>query len=425
MGTSFGEADLDESPVIVPSCGHLMAVESFDGQMAISEFYEVSELGAIIGHKTSSEPFSSDSLKKCPQCRGPLRNVRRYGRIIKRGIIDEATKKFIIWANVQFLPLEARLHEQEEKLREVKWTAPPKNSAIISTVTLVIKGGINEQVGKIQSQHGLPACYKETLALRREIQRYLKEVSENEQPFGRIYEMVQDIRRRRGITTTDFDEAAGSRVLQTRNRLLATSLSIRCDLALLSSFIQAFPSQKYGTELKLDFRHNRQMCTKLCEESVRRQQPMHEVESRVYFARFVALERSSPLDEGVVPTLVELGREMLHFARLTCRNAPSTRSMLTEISAAETSLRDSTFYTSVTNEEKRAVYAAMATSWSGTGHWYTCPNGHPFTIGECGGPMEESRCPQCDAVIGGRNHVAAAGVRRAEEFEREFGRMRI
>lgn len=43
------------------------------------------------------------------------------------------------------------------------------------------------------------------------------------------------------------------------------------------------------------------------------------------------------------------------------------------------------------------------------GAWYNCPNGHPYTIGECGGAMEESKCPDCGAVIGGANHASAAG----------------
>jgi len=41
-------------------------------------------------------------------------------------------------------------------------------------------------------------------------------------------------------------------------------------------------------------------------------------------------------------------------------------------------------------------------SWSS--HWYECPNGHPYFIGECGGAMQESRCPECHEIIGGGSH---------------------
>ena len=36
--------------------------------------------------------------------------------------------------------------------------------------------------------------------------------------------------------------------------------------------------------------------------------------------------------------------------------------------------------------------------------WYQCPNGHAYTIGECGLAMVESICPECGERIGGRDH---------------------
>ena len=39
--------------------------------------------------------------------------------------------------------------------------------------------------------------------------------------------------------------------------------------------------------------------------------------------------------------------------------------------------------------------------------WYKCPKGHPYTVGECGRPMEESICPECNLKIGGLDHIPA------------------
>ncbi|XP_051851384.1 E3 ubiquitin-protein ligase RNF213 [Antechinus flavipes] len=54
---------------------------------------------------------------------------------------------------------------------------------------------------------------------------------------------------------------------------------------------------------------------------------------------------------------------------------------------------------------------AQAKNWQGleTVHWYLCPNGHPCSVGECGAPMEHSRCVDCGARIGGENHRAVQG----------------
>jgi len=38
------------------------------------------------------------------------------------------------------------------------------------------------------------------------------------------------------------------------------------------------------------------------------------------------------------------------------------------------------------------------------GHWFECPNGHTYAIGDCGGAIQEAKCPQCEARIGGRSH---------------------
>jgi hypothetical protein len=46
--------------------------------------------------------------------------------------------------------------------------------------------------------------------------------------------------------------------------------------------------------------------------------------------------------------------------------------------------------------------------------WYSCPNGHRYSIGNCTRPWEERPCPVagCNAIIGGTNHELQAGNRR-------------
>lgn len=54
-------------------------------------------------------------------------------------------------------------------------------------------------------------------------------------------------------------------------------------------------------------------------------------------------------------------------------------------------------------EEKVMIFKAMGLSavrGSFGGHWYTCSNGHLYTVGECGGAMERGICPECKEQIG-------------------------
>lgn len=432
LGSTYGEINLDENPCIIPSCGHILSLESMDGHMEIAKHYIVSDDAdaeqPIIALRSTSVPFSASDLKNCPMCRAPLRNINRYGRIVRRAWIDEATKKFIVWANGQFGPLAAKLEHAEARLRE----PVPENQASLSAGLdrlsldpLRLTGSREGQIKSVSKAVKSDARYKEIFSLRTAIEKHLKEVDEAEQPIGRIHDLVQDARKNNGVTTEITDIPS---VLQVRNRLLATVLLLRCDYDILFDFIThsaGTASGKNLRDLRLSFALARGDCEKLIEESQTRQQPMHAVEGLLYWARFVTLERgrSASLSDADMKTLVDRAYDQLRLARIICNTRPAqTAGMAKEVEEVEKVLRSATFYAPVTNAEKAAVYAAMAQSFLGTGHWYYCVNGHPFTVGECGMPMQTARCPQCGATVGGTNHQAAAGVTRATDLEAEFGR---
>ncbi|KAG8720714.1 hypothetical protein FRC09_009100 [Ceratobasidium sp. 395] len=85
------------------------------------------------------------------------------------------------------------------------------------------------------------------------------------------------------------------------------------------------------------------------------------------------------------------------------------------------SAKGGTWYQEVTNAERATILRAMMEGaghdrlWH-TGHFYQCPNGHPYVIGECGGAMQQSTCPECGARIGGSHHQSLAGNTHANEF---------
>ncbi|PVF97899.1 P-loop containing nucleoside triphosphate hydrolase protein [Serendipita vermifera] len=83
--------------------------------------------------------------------------------------------------------------------------------------------------------------------------------------------------------------------------------------------------------------------------------------------------------------------------------------------------RPSVFHQPVTEEEKRAVVASFTAEYTHRGHWYTCANGHIFTIADCGGAVVVSRCNECGEPIGGTGHRTLNGVRQAADLERIAG----
>ncbi len=463
---TYGEVDLKEDPIIVPSCGHLMTRSSMDGHMAMADYYD---LAADDGYTVRSlkplpAPFSKENIKKCPICRGPLRNINRYNRIVRQGLLEEATKKFITWANREYLPLQESLDREEQQLQESgeafsgrfrEDEEPVAVSGSSAHDEIRLDKSPSHQIETIRRLRPLDARYRSIVAVRREISKFLKQVSEEEQPFGRVFDMLQDLRRKQG--NLEIKMSVDRDILNTRNRMLVSVLSIRCDLAIVSDFMTIFRQrQKQGRSrqqpfsvklhlpswmqaaLHVDFSRNRQVCTSLITEALAREQPRVEVEARIFLARWCSLERSSPSLSSMVSSspqldnkqtlLLEEAQEQLSLAKSICKRYPGqTRGMLSEIEAVEEMIKHdaAVFYSPVSNEEKRQVYAAMALEFSGTGHWYTCENGHPFTIANCGMPMQTSVCPQCGAPVGGENHQTAPGVRHARDFEEQFGGLRL
>ena len=54
-------------------------------------------------------------------------------------------------------------------------------------------------------------------------------------------------------------------------------------------------------------------------------------------------------------------------------------------------------------------FSVVASTFSCTWLRFQCKNGHPYAVGECGGAMRRSTCPECGEVIGGANHELDVG----------------
>jgi len=68
----------------------------------------------------------------------------------------------------------------------------------------------------------------------------------------------------------------------------------------------------------------------------------------------------------------------------------------------------------ISDRERQEIVTAMAL---GQGHWYKCPNGHIYAIGDCGGANQESTCNECGARIGGGSHRLVDGNDHTGEMD--------
>lgn len=68
----------------------------------------------------------------------------------------------------------------------------------------------------------------------------------------------------------------------------------------------------------------------------------------------------------------------------------------------------------ITDAEREYIVHVMGFK---QGHWFKCPNGHIYAIGECGGAMEQARCNECGEAIGGGSHRLLASNSVATEMD--------
>lgn len=364
-----------------------------------------------------------DEIKTCALCRGSLRDLTRYGRIVRRAIIDETTKKFISWSSKQYVVLAEKLVAETGKLATTK-PSIAKMQLDLGVKTLRIDGIPGKQIGEFRNVYR----YSAMLKLHANLCTYLNAVKKEEQPFIKIFNFVNDARRRYG---NQGDLTFDSSIVQTKGESEATSLLMRCDIVILKDFLSTFATASADTakiDIEIDLSKSRNACLGLLKKAEESRRPIQQVEALLFFTLYSSLEIpfSHP---SIAINLRSEAVTRLSAAKDLCTQYPgSTASLLPEIENAETSLREQTFYAVVSQEEIRSVLNAIknAREYMGsTGHWYTCVNGHPFNIGNCGQPNQQSACPECGAQIGGRSYQMVEGVTRAEGLDAEFARLAL
>jgi len=160
----------------------------------MSANYFTTTAGTVLEIKKPSEPFSLGGkvLPSCPQCRGSLRDISRYGRIIRRALLDESTKKSLSWANSEYVPLAQKLAIEQESLANLETQLD-----VEALRTGLHLGGSRDQQLRFISNaaHGCSRYYKISKART----SYFNKVRKEEVPFVRVWELVESTGRRHGI----------------------------------------------------------------------------------------------------------------------------------------------------------------------------------------------------------------------------------
>ncbi|EXJ73565.1 uncharacterized protein A1O5_03326 [Cladophialophora psammophila CBS 110553] len=453
---TYAEIDVNETPIVVLGCGHFFTGESLDGVVGLNEVYTSDESGRFTGLLDISGGLAS-KVPQCPDCQCPVRQyvTQRYNRLINRAVIDEMSKRFLVNGKMELRGLELQVDELENEL-ETSISQLTDRTRSYRESEGRISLFLYDVLKKIETR------YKKSRELNREINRFLRKVADRHQPAHKLHEAtvhaistlesksksldaalaslsigepqesIRPVERDRRITLGGrmVQIKAECVVLEDKFSVAAIINSASTRLSAESSSAAAVNFTIPGGSPKRLTKPFLQICAIFIKDCNAENLPKLAVEASLYYTRVARHYRNSGLSNNIddetqdtakATEYINEARDLLEKALELCQQPFENADQLKK--AAEESIKflGKEWYEAVTPEELAAIKRAMVSGSRGlathSGHWYHCSNGHPFAIGECGMPMEQARCPECGAPIGGSNHQAVAGVTRATEME--------
>ncbi|KAI1207801.1 putative NF-X1 finger and helicase domain protein [Annulohypoxylon truncatum] len=400
----YRDIDLDTDPCIFPKCGHIMTALSMDCKLGMSDYYESLDDGTVIAIKGPYEPLTSATIKACPKCRGSLRNISRYGRLVRQALLDESTRRFIRWSHAQFIMLERRLLDEQQQLEH------SKNSEQLPKLFNKVD---KREMGVFQIDHMLAIHksinndrYKRIIALYFDIFLCMDRVRGEERPYKLLFDLVEQANSVEGAIG-QF-EPGPSRV-HTRGELLSQVTLFRCYLMVLSDFLKLRnDAPKRCTTMHFGLEKPIEDCELLIKLAQTTGYIVQEAEGHIFFARLVGLIKQLANSEehfdlkvvGLCDATIAKAKDHYSQAQALVRDYQPATHLQKELDAVGKMLNHGVFYTGMSVQEQRAIHREMAKKLTGIGYWGTCAHGHPFTVADVNSLGEDAKCPECGANVG-------------------------
>lgn len=382
--------------------------------MSLGEVYTTSpKTGEFSGLKEPSDVFP---VPKCPDCKRPVQQhaTRRYNRVVNNAIMNETSKRFLVKGMADLQKLEQSIDKAESAL---SLRARPAKVAVLKPILQQRQKDLRELAIK---------SLKFTIA-----------TAEEQQPARKLFDVILDARARRPLNDQLADlslEGGTQRPMPEYGVILGGRLArIKIQAIVLSDQLSFFRTDlpegeraAFVRELSASCESFFAMYDGLINDCTAQTLPRYAVLGTIAYARVAkamqtSVFRSAMEDKDVLKTRVETAKQQLQDAVRLC-DAPFEGSKDLKASVENVlEIFSKEWHEEVTAEELKAIKKAMVSGPGGiashSGHWYTCVNGHVFAIGECGMPMEEAKCAECGARIGGRNHSMVDGMSRARNME--------
>ena len=309
-------------------------------------------------------------LRECPRCKTPVRISYRYADIVKEKLAEvEEVKK--------------RLNEEEERFQDFQNKLARKMSRLVRHYPDIRKRKILSDLSGPHEEH----------------ESDVKSVSTHQM----LSNWLQQRKTMAELNTIKNQLRLLKQIYKVREKV-KTDLKIKKDQPTLN---QPTLEQKYDqgakeVDKKLNLLENDLMKLQISPQSLTDIRDEVICVGLLLKIRVVQCEierRSVSLAFDEEDWLERQGKQLNAGERLSQAEADAIEAKINRI-------RKECGLEGLTPEERVMIVKAMDFS---QGHWYKCPNGHIYAIGECGGAMEERKCPDCDATIGGTKHTLVRG----------------
>ncbi|PKC03010.1 hypothetical protein RhiirA5_452565 [Rhizophagus irregularis] len=510
--STFREIDWNEERMIVLTCRHVFTMETMDMHMEMKDYFE----GSIEGGWTSVKilPSSPLYMKMCPTCRAPIKNVRRYGRIINKYTLDIQNKKFLTKYSSQLKSISRSIIILKDKLKrnELK-NALPKHERRPIEVVRKERDIINKKSSEItphyyfeniEIHHGFDKISEKawTTHVQKLLDHYQKLISiinvaklpPHKKAFDAAVSSLYQTKLAKEVPENDLaqvqssstDSSNSSSNFYLSNKSSIPSETFKKTLSqvgisipqvdrriYLDAFFEIINIQKIlhheilfiiqelleeSTQNDMVIDHTLSIkevwkgFIKRLQSSIQKHlNTIKEVAESTHYGRHLFLADVEILEFDfkllkyqikVAPTDKNghISWKLQEEITEKCKDIKNRIEVIIESNRFKDSERE--FKNSIHKrlldllencneveefainlsgilrmEEKLEIHRAMRTEFRGSGHWYECPNGHPYTIGECGAAMQTSRCPDCNEVIGGSSHRLTSTNRINSEFD--------
>jgi hypothetical protein len=399
---SYGDIDIDETPIVVLGCGHFFTAESLDGLMSMSDVYEMDNYGEFIGLKEVSDSLAQ-AIPSCPDCKCPVRQfaTKRYNRVINRAVIDEMSKRFLTSGRDELRALESKIveleHDLEESREEIVNTIVQARAHLTLMLTRAKRSDLSEVLTK---------RYEQSKKLENDIKAFCSKAADKHQPAQKLHEATVYAKRKEATVTAALEvsladlavaDIVPSLARDRRVTMGGLMVQLKTEYVILNDkFIvaQAFRSLSGQTPLKIPGGGPNliaipffQRCNDFINECSIENLPKLSVEATLFYASiarsFESTCRSTNANLDKAAAQAEMAKQLLENAQEFCKQPFQNVEKLRIAVDDSIRLMRKQWYEEVTTEELKAIKAAMVSGSQGisthSGHWYNCENGHPVS----------------------------------------------